>query len=292
MLLGIFARIRHAGNPALEMRAMEELKENIIAAEPTDRASPEGKRSYERSTIEFPYHDLDDAISVAKSVYKTGGIECDSDALAAVLGHVMTSGAFRGRVSNAGTFRLTENSGGKIRLTELGRQITQLGQEPEGRVQSFLSVPLFQKVFERYKGYTLPPAAALEREMVALGVSSKQTDKARQAFMRSARQAGFFVHGEDRLVKPQLSPSPTTKPIDNYSEPVPSRQLGGDGGGKPPVDPLIKGLVDRLPPSDAVWSLRDRAKWLQTATNAFDLIYILDEKDLGEITITLNRLAD
>ncbi len=273
------------------MRVVEELKENTVADGLVGLAQRESKRTYERSTIEFPYNDLDDAVSVAKSVHKTGGFECDADALAAVLGHAMTSGAFRGRISNAGTFRLTENSNGKIRLTELGRQITQLGHEPEGRVQSFLSVPLFQKIFERYKGYTLPPAAALEREMVALGVSSKQTDKARQAFMRSARQSGFFDLGEDRLVKPQLSPSPSTKPIENLSEPATSPQLGG-GGGKPPVDPLIKGLVDRLPNSDAVWSLRDRAKWLQTATNAFDLIYAIDEKDTGEIIITLNRSVD
>ena len=41
----------------------------------------------------------------------------------------------------------------------------------------------------------MPPAAALEREMVELGVSPKQKDKARQVFERSAEQAGFFATG-------------------------------------------------------------------------------------------------
>ena len=53
------------------------------------------------------------------------------------------------------------------------------------------------------------------------------------------------------------------------------RNKGGGGGddGKPPLDPLLRGLVDRLPPSDTEWSVTDRVKWLQTASNVFDLIY-------------------
>ena len=276
---------------------MEELKQNMFAIEPDEVAPESGKRRYERSTIEFPYNDLGDAVEVAKAIHENAGTECEPDALAAMLGHSMTSGSFRGRVSNAGTFRLVENSGGKIRLTDLGREITRNGSEQVGHVQSFLSVPLFRKIYEKYKGYTLPPAAALEREMVGLGVSSKQTVKARQAFMRSARQAGFFTLGEDRLIKPQFGDVPTTKPISDHTDAVggdPGSGYGGsDGGGrKPPADPLIKGLVERLPASDTLWSLRDRAKWLQTAINAFDLIYKADDEDRGEILIRLDLGSD
>ena len=59
----------------------------------------------------------------------------------------------------------------------------------------------------------LPPAAALEREMGQLGVASKQTGKARQAFERSAEQAGFFAHGADRLVMPVGLEKPDTSAI-------------------------------------------------------------------------------
>ena len=41
--------------------------------------------------------------------------------------------------------------------------------------------------------------------MANLGVSSKQTSRARQAFERSANDAGFFQHGMDRLVMPIIS---------------------------------------------------------------------------------------
>jgi hypothetical protein len=44
-------------------------------------------------------------------------------------------------------------------------------------------------------------------------------------------------------------------------------------------DPLIQGLMDRLPKPDSVWSLDDRGKWLRAAAVIFSLIYKLDEGD-------------
>ena len=35
------------------------------------------------------------------------------------------------------------------------------------------------------------------------------------------------------------------------------------------TDPLIRGLLNRLPEPDSVWSLNDRIKWLRTAANIF-----------------------
>jgi hypothetical protein len=48
-------------------------------------------------------------------------------------------------------------------------------------------------VFEKYQGGVLPPAAALERDFVALGVMEKQKERARQILERSAgRPEGRF----------------------------------------------------------------------------------------------------
>jgi hypothetical protein len=38
-------------------------------------------------------------------------------------------------------------------------------------------------------------------------------------------------------------------------------------------DPLIQALVDRLPQSDSIWSIDERAKWLKAAAMVFNLIY-------------------
>jgi hypothetical protein len=65
-----------------------------------------------------------------------------------------------------------------------------------------------------------------------VGVSSKQLDKARQVFLRPARQANFFEHGEDRLVRPATSSGPGTPPLDDKREEaaeIKHRNGSGDG---------------------------------------------------------------
>ena len=159
-------------------------------------ASARGR--YERSTIEFPYNDLDNAVEIAQAISSNGGRECSLDQLAGYL-KVSLSGPTRTRFSNARLFGLVESKRGTIRLTSLGRRVVDPETEGVARAEAFLNVPLFSAVFDKYKGYALPRAKGLVGEMRALGVSSTQTDRARQTFMRSARQAGFFAHREDQL---------------------------------------------------------------------------------------------
>ena len=55
------------------------------------------------------------------------------------------------------------------------------------------------------------------------------------------------------------------------------------------TDLLIRGLVDRLPKANGVWSLEERAKWLRTAASIFDLVYKADENEQREIGISLAK---
>src|SRR5262245_61886033 len=68
-----------------------------------------------------------------------------------------------------------------------------------------------------------------------------------------------------------------TEPADKPSglaaslyEPTRQRQAEPNHG---ETDPLIQALVDRLPKSDSVYSIDDRAKWLKAAAMVFNLIY-------------------
>jgi hypothetical protein len=124
-----------------------------------------------------------------------------------------------------------------------------------------------------YKGYTLPPPKALEREMMSFGVAPKQAERARRAFERSAQQAGFLMQGSDRLVKPAFEDKgrPLTKPISESPKDF-SRHGGHDGGGRD-LHPFIRGLLETLPEPRTQWGARDRAKWLNAAAQIFDLIY-------------------
>ena len=91
----------------------------------------------------------------------------------------------------------------------------------------------------------------------------------------------------DRLVLPaaqsgqasQLSEAPL--PSLDEASPLPPRGTGG-GGGPPVYHPFIQGLLDELPKPGSEWRVQDRAKWLQTSANIFDLIYndLLDDADI------------
>ena len=75
---------------------------------------------------------------------------------------------------------------------------------------------------------------------------------------------------------------------------LPVLDLGDTGGGDKGVgdattDPLIQGLVDRLPKPDNTWSLEDRVKWLRTAANIFVLIYEAGDGEVREIRFVLAK---
>ncbi|SCC91307.1 conserved hypothetical protein [Thiomonas sp. X19] len=116
----------------------------------------------ERSTIEFTYTDLDNAIEVVKAVHNVGGTACDYDQLAAGLGMEAKGGGFRMRVLGAKAYGLlTYERGGRITLTELGKKIIDPEHARSSRVDAFLNVALYQRVYEQFKGSQLPPQAGL-----------------------------------------------------------------------------------------------------------------------------------
>ena len=159
----------------------------------------DGKR--EQSTIAFPYLDLDGAVELARAVYNRSGLgTCNVDELAAEMNQNV-SGAFRLKTGTAKIFDLIDKDGKSgFKLSDLGRQIVSAETERAARAESFMRVPLYAAVYEKYRGHMLPPAKALEREMQSLGVSSKQTDKARQAFERSAKQVSGERNPGKRIV--------------------------------------------------------------------------------------------
>jgi hypothetical protein len=52
------------------------------------------------------------------------------------------------------------------------------------------------------------------------------------------------------------------------------------------ADPLIQGLVDRLP-RNGTWNLDERAKWLRTAASIFGLVYKAGDGEQRDISVEL-----
>ncbi len=253
------------------------------ASEAAATTDPEGVDKRDRSTIDFPYTPLESAVEVARAIYSRCGFgSCDQDELAAEMGQTL-SGAFRLKTGAAKTFGLVDKDGrSAFKLSEIGKRIVAPDSERSARVEAFLSVALYSQIFEKFRGHVLPPMKALEREMETLGVAKKQTDRARQAFERSAEYAGFFDSGRERLVRPRMDSGPQTN-ADGASgqqaapppPPADEREGKGNGGGRlpPDVDPIIRGLIDRLPPSGSEWPKAKRKLWLTILESSFDLVY-------------------
>jgi hypothetical protein len=128
----------------------EERVENIQGAARAAQSDQDGNEKRERSTIQFPYNNLDDAVSIAKAVHEDAGLSCTIDQLAAYVKNSLPSGAFRLRVSNASTFGLTENARGEVCLTALGRRVADSSQEAAAKIEAFLAVPLYARIYENY----------------------------------------------------------------------------------------------------------------------------------------------
>lgn len=249
-----------------------------------DNDSQDDGQGRQRSTIAFPYAGLNEAVDVAKAIYDhVGSGECDDDQLAAWLDLSARSSGYRVRLSAARMFGVIKTvSAGTHTISDLGMEIVDPNKTREARVRAFLNVPLFGAFFDRWKSRQLPPPAALERELVGLGVAEKQRDRARQVLERSALQAGFFEKGKDRLVRPGfVSPLPSDTHQQNTDG------GGGDGGGGngPPLDPVIRGLIDKLPTPGSVWPAEKRKLWLTILENSFQLVYL-------EAPCQANKLED
>jgi hypothetical protein len=249
--------------------------------------APSDRQERERSSIDFPYTSLDDGILVAKAVHKLGGNQCRLDSLAAELGHdTVKSGGFRQRLSTAHTFGFTSLSQGVVSLSSLGVKIVDPEQEKVARVEAFLKVPLYNAIYEQFKNGTLPPAQGLEAAMVALGVSNKQRDRARQVFQKSAKEAGFFAYGTTKLVYPALGGVPPRAKELEVQLPDPKAK-NGNGGGGDGHHPLIDGLIKALPVAGTDWPMDARRKWLQAAAINFDFVYADAAQETKSLKVTL-----
>jgi hypothetical protein len=245
----------------------------------------------ERSSIQFPYLDLDAAVEVVRGVHNAGGTACDAEQLAAELKMEAKGGGFRTRISSAQIFGLISyERGGRVTLTDLGRQCLEPSTERLARMNAFLNVPLYSKVYEQFKGGPLPPQAGLERTIGSMGVGSKVRDRARQALLRSAKQAGFFDAAPDRLVRPNIKSE--TPPPGNDQGGDGSRS-GNDGGndGEDHLHPLIKGLLETLPKPGTEWEVQGRLDWLNMANSILKMIYKAGQNP-GEIVVGLKPNSD
>ena len=259
------------------------------------KANTGAKPAREQSGIGFVYNDLETAIGIARAMLDAGGVPLTRDQLAGVTNLSAAGGAFIMRVAAARSFGLVAFNQSRFELRSLGFEI--LGTDERARraarAQAFLSVPLFARAYEEFKGKPLPPRPhGLESAFVRFGVPDKQRANARNAFDKSAKQAGFFDAGMDRLVEPIIGSAAfagnstvraDTMVIKADSSDAPVGSPHSSDNDESGNHPFIRGLIETLPPVRSDWPAEERGKWLRTAAHIFGLIY----KGEGEISISV-----
>jgi hypothetical protein len=167
-----------------------------------------------KSEVAFPYFDLEKSIEVARVMHARAGGRCDRMQLASFLGYSgIKNGGFLTRVSAAKMFGLIEELNDSIVLSERAKKIifpVRPIDASQAKLDAFLSVELFRRVFDEFEGQVLPTEAGLTHlfannyKIVPLQIKS-----AIRNLMESAESAGIFLVAGNRskMMRPILNES-------------------------------------------------------------------------------------
>ena len=175
------------------------------SANPETEASGGGSRSRktrQRSAYLFPAYAFATALDIARRVEESGGGALTEETLAVDLGLSVKSSGYRLKTLTARQFQLLNKQGGGLSTTATAKAIlkpTSSLDAQNGYRQSFMAVPLFRAVAERFKGQFLPDSQSLrnvlEREFQ---VDRARVQQAEKVLLESARDMQLLTRNEDK----------------------------------------------------------------------------------------------
>ncbi|MCY4645961.1 MAG: hypothetical protein OXE73_03700 [Gammaproteobacteria bacterium] len=233
-----------------------------------------------QSKTRFPYRNLREASKLATTIHKAGGV-CARDQLAALLNHSSTkSGAFVTRLGAAKMFGLVEKTADhKFRNTQRGKDIV-APVSPEraakAKVDAFLEVELFRKVYEQHEGSALPGEVGLRNLFESdYGIIKSRIRPTVRIMLDSAEYAGFFDTAGDRsrMVVPVTSSGDNSQGLPGPSkQPKKGSGSGGDGNGGE-IEMALRGLLRGLPRAGTPMSKKRRTDLVSAFTGVIAYLY-------------------
>lgn len=259
-----------------------------------------------RSEMQFPYFSLEKSIEVPKLIHDRAGGRCDRAQLAGLLGYSgVRNGGFTTRMSAAKMFGLIEESGDVITLTERAKKIlspVRPSDSEQGRLDAFMDVELFRKVFDDFDSHTLPAPDGLSNLFrTQYKIVPNQIPVALRNLMESAESAGLFklagtrskmirpiIRNDGSAAPPAPAPPPPTALDGNHDESASHSQRGstrpGNGGlGQSSghdlsgVHPALIGLIQNLPAVGATLGPKRRAALIDAFKHTINFIYPEEE---------------
>jgi hypothetical protein len=178
------------------------MTEQSIQNTQQDQATTEGNQKKTRQTRTkslylFPVYDFNMARMIAETVERTGAGTLSEATLAITLSQSAKSSGFLLKTLTARQFGLLIKQGDTLSTTPLAKSIFKSTTEDEKKkalIESFLKIPLFRAVADRFKGQAIPQSEAfrnvLEREFK---VDSKRVGDAEKVLIDSARDTGVLI---------------------------------------------------------------------------------------------------
>lgn len=167
----------------------------------TQTRTATGRKARQRSVYLFPAYGFTTALDIARRVEESGGGTLSEETLAINLGLSVKSSGFRLKSLAARQFQLVVKQSDTLSTTPVAKAILKptSGEDAQrGYRQSFLAIPLFQAVSERYRGQRLPDSQTLrnvlEREF---HVEHARVQQAERMLLDSARDAHLLKHQSD-----------------------------------------------------------------------------------------------
>lgn len=272
-----------------------------IAAVTEPKDGPQKGKLKPKSDIGFPYYSLDKSIEVARLVHERAGGRCGRSQLAPLIGYSgVKNGGFLTRVSAAKMFGLIDEFNESVTLTDRAKKIlapVRPTDADQAKVDAFMSVELFRRVYEDFEGHTLPAEVGLRNLFEnQYKIVPKQVSNALRTMLESADTAGMFklAGNRSKLIVPLMQSSGA---IPVTEEPTPPKQEpdgaaprrsggsgsgggddGGGGGGLHGVHPALVGLIQNLPPVGATLGPKRRSALIDAFKSTINFIYPEDEE--------------
>jgi hypothetical protein len=131
----------------------------------------------------------------------------EREQIAKALGHPAESGASNRKIGALSMYGLLDRGSGGYAISSLGKSLLRPlpGEEPELLRAAFLSVPLYQEVFERYAPEGRLPQHIPQLLERSFGIVAPSGDYAARTMIQSAKYAGLldedlsFTAAEERL---------------------------------------------------------------------------------------------
>jgi hypothetical protein len=165
--------------------------------------------------LEYPTASIKRSLRLAKAVDELGG-SSSLDMCAERLGKKV-SGGFREVIHSATKYNFLIQKKGILTITPLYKEIKLAYNEKEAenlKQKAFLNVPLFQKIYDRFKGQKLPVDIFDKLLIKEFNVSERMASRVEKYFIEGAKEIGLLT--SDNMVI--ASAETCNKPTDEDSE--------------------------------------------------------------------------